>query len=227
MAPHLPDHLPAIAESGIDRPYSAAEAARLGYRPALVGSSLVPRPHRVSTGREIAACRAVVAGADLEHLHEDLWRDRRRRRGHCVEAGVDAVGFVFSESPVDSTPRRQPVSPPLSPPGCSGSGVPSACTYRGRCRSRCLSRRRRPGRPRHPARDRSRRCHAAGFPGERRSARRTPPFSLRGADSGVGQGVDLDQAAQAARLGEMVLAGGLDPTTWPARSRGSGRLASM
>jgi len=41
LAPHLPDHLPAVAESGIAEPGHAGEVARLGYRLALVGSSLV------------------------------------------------------------------------------------------------------------------------------------------------------------------------------------------
>jgi indole-3-glycerol phosphate synthase len=41
LAPHLPDHLPAVAESGLSTPEDVAAVARLGYRMALVGSSLV------------------------------------------------------------------------------------------------------------------------------------------------------------------------------------------
>jgi indole-3-glycerol phosphate synthase len=41
LAPHLPDHLPAVAESGIEDGAAAAAIAGLGYRMALVGSSLV------------------------------------------------------------------------------------------------------------------------------------------------------------------------------------------
>ena len=41
LAPHLPDHLPAVAESGIEDPEHAAQVARLGYGLALVGSSLM------------------------------------------------------------------------------------------------------------------------------------------------------------------------------------------
>lgn len=41
LAPHLPDHLPAVAESGISEPSDVAKVASLGYRLALVGSSLV------------------------------------------------------------------------------------------------------------------------------------------------------------------------------------------
>ena len=41
LAPHLPDHLPAVAESGLSTPDDVASVADLGYRMALVGSSLV------------------------------------------------------------------------------------------------------------------------------------------------------------------------------------------
>lgn len=41
LAPHLPDHLPAVAESGIVDVDGVAAVADLGYRLALVGSSLV------------------------------------------------------------------------------------------------------------------------------------------------------------------------------------------
>lgn len=41
LAPHLPGHLPAVAESGITTPEDVAAVASLGYRMALVGSSLV------------------------------------------------------------------------------------------------------------------------------------------------------------------------------------------
>jgi indole-3-glycerol phosphate synthase len=40
LAPHLPDHLPAVAESGMTEPGHAAEVAASGYRLALIGSSL-------------------------------------------------------------------------------------------------------------------------------------------------------------------------------------------
>lgn len=41
IAAHLPEHLPAVAESGMTRPEHVAAVASLGYRLALVGSSLV------------------------------------------------------------------------------------------------------------------------------------------------------------------------------------------
>jgi indole-3-glycerol phosphate synthase len=44
LAPHLPDHLPAVAESGMTAVDHVAAVADLGYRMALIGSSLVSSP---------------------------------------------------------------------------------------------------------------------------------------------------------------------------------------
>lgn len=44
LAPHLPAHLPAVAESGIHSGEDVAHVAHLGYRLALVGTSLVSAP---------------------------------------------------------------------------------------------------------------------------------------------------------------------------------------
>lgn len=44
IAPHLPGRLPAVAESGMLGPDDVASAAALGYRMALVGTSLVSDP---------------------------------------------------------------------------------------------------------------------------------------------------------------------------------------
>ena len=40
LAPHLPDHLVAVAESGVTRPQHAAEVVDSGYSMALIGSTL-------------------------------------------------------------------------------------------------------------------------------------------------------------------------------------------
>jgi indole-3-glycerol phosphate synthase len=48
LAPHLPDHLPAVAESGLSTGDDVATVAGLGYRMALVGSSLVRSTDPVS-----------------------------------------------------------------------------------------------------------------------------------------------------------------------------------
>jgi len=64
LAPLLPKHLPAVAESGVRTPEDAAAAARLGYRLALVGTALVTSSEPgVTTGTLIAAGRnAMRAG---------------------------------------------------------------------------------------------------------------------------------------------------------------------
>lgn len=62
LAPLLPDHLPAVAESGIDTPEDIAGAARLSYRLALVGTSLVTAPDPgASLAQLLAAGRAALA----------------------------------------------------------------------------------------------------------------------------------------------------------------------
>ncbi|HEX6222418.1 MAG TPA: indole-3-glycerol-phosphate synthase [Acidimicrobiia bacterium] len=65
LAPHLPDHLPAVAESGIETPSDVGVIADLGYRMALVGSSLVA--HEDPAGplaALIRAGRARLSGAE-------------------------------------------------------------------------------------------------------------------------------------------------------------------
>lgn len=52
VAPHLPDHLPAVAESGLQDAEDVAAVAGFGYRAALVGSSLVSDP---DPGNKLAA----------------------------------------------------------------------------------------------------------------------------------------------------------------------------
>lgn len=65
LAPHLPDHLPAVAESGIATTDDVAAVARLGYRMALIGSSLVSDPGRAGRlERIIESGRNALTGAD-------------------------------------------------------------------------------------------------------------------------------------------------------------------
>lgn len=62
LAPHLPDHLSAVAESGVSRTEDAAEVARLGYRAALVGTSLVKDGKPAETlAAMLAAGRSLAA----------------------------------------------------------------------------------------------------------------------------------------------------------------------
>jgi indole-3-glycerol phosphate synthase len=63
LAPHLPDHLPAVAESGMTSPDDMTLVASLGYRMALVGSSLVSDSDADGRLRSlIAAGREAVIG---------------------------------------------------------------------------------------------------------------------------------------------------------------------
>ncbi|MEE8405701.1 MAG: indole-3-glycerol-phosphate synthase [Acidimicrobiia bacterium] len=62
LAPHLPDCLPRVAESGMKSTADAGLAARLGYRLALVGAALVTSETPEKTVRAlIAAGRRTVA----------------------------------------------------------------------------------------------------------------------------------------------------------------------
>lgn len=64
LAPHLPDHLPAVAESGIESPTDVEVVADLGYRMALVGTALVRRQDPGELlGELLGAGRARLAGA--------------------------------------------------------------------------------------------------------------------------------------------------------------------
>ena len=64
LAPHLPDHLPAVAESGLSTGDDVATVAGLGYRMALVGSSLVRSTDPAST-------LEVILGAGRARLEEE------------------------------------------------------------------------------------------------------------------------------------------------------------
>ncbi len=62
LAPHLPDHLPCVAESGVTSPGDAEATAALGYRMALVGTALVTSEAPGEKARTlIAAGRRMVA----------------------------------------------------------------------------------------------------------------------------------------------------------------------
>lgn len=64
LAPHLPNHLPAVAESGLQAPADAAMVAAHGYRLALIGSSLVTDDHPGDRLAEfLSAGRSQLAGS--------------------------------------------------------------------------------------------------------------------------------------------------------------------
>lgn len=129
----------------------------------------------------------------------------------CVEVGADAVGFVFSESPRRISPEAATAIAEDLPPGITRVAV-----------------------FRHPSRtdveavlegfspdviqadhDSLHGIHGFGLLPVYRESRDVRPehdrFLYEGAVSGVGMGVDLEQASGVARLGDMVLAGGLRP----------------
>ena len=60
LAPYLPSHLPAVAESGIDDADDIVAVASLGYRAALVGSALM---RAADASQELAAMAAAGAQA--------------------------------------------------------------------------------------------------------------------------------------------------------------------
>jgi len=64
LFPSLPAHLPAVAESGVVAPSDARRVAELGYRLALVGTSLTRNPDPAAAARAlIEAGRATMAGS--------------------------------------------------------------------------------------------------------------------------------------------------------------------
>lgn len=129
----------------------------------------------------------------------------------CVEVGADAVGFVFSESPRRISPDAAAAIADDLP-----AGIARVAVFR------------------HPGRadveavldvfnpdfiqadhDSLGGIHGFGLLPVYRESRDVRPdherFLYEGAVSGVGMAVDLERASGVARLGEMVLAGGLRP----------------
>lgn len=61
LSAHLPEHLPGVAESGMTSPDDVAHVAAIGYRAALIGSSLVTDRHaEARLGRFVDAGRDAV-----------------------------------------------------------------------------------------------------------------------------------------------------------------------
>jgi phosphoribosylanthranilate isomerase len=129
----------------------------------------------------------------------------------CVEAGVDAVGFVFSESPRLVSPARAAEIASLVPAGIATVAVfrrPSADDVQ-----RVLD----VFAPDMVQADHDTLRGMEGMtllPVYRESLDAVPDrrrFLYEGPVSGEGRQVDLEQASGVARLGEMILAGGLRP----------------
>ena len=62
LAPHLPRHLPTVAESGLATAEDVAKVAELGYRLALVGSSLMRASAPATLLEELVAAGRAAAG---------------------------------------------------------------------------------------------------------------------------------------------------------------------
>jgi indole-3-glycerol phosphate synthase len=66
LAPHLPRHLPTVAESGIEHAAAARHVAELGFRLALVGSALMRAQHPARALAELIAAGRGVAKESLQ-----------------------------------------------------------------------------------------------------------------------------------------------------------------
>ena len=116
LADRFPPGVPRVAESGLLGPEQAREVAALGYDAALVGTSLMRAGDPEAAVREMLA-----AGRSAVVAHGSVWikicglntPESVRAVG---EAGADAAGFVFADSPRRITPVRAAELASLLPP---------------------------------------------------------------------------------------------------------------
>ena len=116
LADRFPPGVPRVAESGLLGPGQAAEVAALGYDAALVGASLMLADDPESATRDMLA-----AGRSAGVLHESVWvKICGVNTAESVlavrEAGADAAGFVFAESPRRVSPKQAAKLAALLPP---------------------------------------------------------------------------------------------------------------
>ena len=101
----LPAGWPAVAESGVIEPADAARVAALGYRYALVGTSLMQRADPESAVAELlaagrAACDSGAQARRYLGMNAPLWikicgMTDATGIAAAAAAGADALGFVF------------------------------------------------------------------------------------------------------------------------------------
>ena len=116
LADRFPPGVPRVAESGLLGPEHVREVAALGYDLALVGTSLMR-----SGDPEITARKMLDAGRSARAARASVWvkicgLNSARAVVAVAEAGTDAAGFVFSDSPRRVTPERAAELARLLPP---------------------------------------------------------------------------------------------------------------
>ena len=121
LAPRLPAHWAAVAESGVATPSDACEMRRLGYRLALIGTALMQSDDPRVLLAEILSMRR--AQHRPKWLHFPTCGSRfaaspePTRIAAAAAAKVDAIGFVFAPSPRQVTPGQAGQLAALVPPG--------------------------------------------------------------------------------------------------------------
>ncbi len=116
LADRFPPGVPRVAESGLLGPDQARDVATLGYDAALVGTSLMRADDPESAARDMLA-----AGRSAVVSHESVWvkicgLNTAESVRAVREAGADAAGFVFAESPRRVSPEQAAELAALLPP---------------------------------------------------------------------------------------------------------------
>jgi anthranilate phosphoribosyltransferase len=116
LSDRFPPGVPRVAESGLERPEQAADLAALGYDAALVGTALMR-----SGDAEGAAGEVLAAGRAGVVARGSVWVkicgvNSPESALAVSEAGADAAGFVFAESPRRVSPVQARDLARLLPP---------------------------------------------------------------------------------------------------------------
>jgi anthranilate phosphoribosyltransferase len=99
LSDRFPPGTPRVAESGLTRPEQAGDLAALGYDAALVGTALMRSGDPEASAREVlAAGRAGVVARGSVWV-KICGVNSPESALAVSEAGADAAGFVFAESP--------------------------------------------------------------------------------------------------------------------------------
>jgi len=116
LVDRFPPGVPRVAESGLLGPEQARGVAALGYDAVLVGTALM------RAGDPGSAARAILAaGRSAVISHDSIWvkicgLNTTESVLAVREAGADAAGFVFAESPRRVSPEKAAELAALLPP---------------------------------------------------------------------------------------------------------------